>query len=177
MCSRLTGYSLHELLLTIGIFALVLTLGLPAFGDLVARHRVRTEVDALFHAIHLARKESIMSRRVVTICPTRDFVACEPTFDWSAGWMMFANHDRRASQSRQSDEPILRRSTVAESVRIMANRRFFSLRSTELRATNGTIIVCDAAGRGTARALIISYTGRPRVALENRRGEPYQCAH
>ena len=46
---------------------------------------------------------------------------------------------------------------------------------TQLRATNGTFVVCDEAGRVPPRALVVSYTGRPRVAMETPRGEPYSC--
>lgn len=171
------AYSLYELLITLGIFALVLTLGMPSLGKIVANHRIRAEVGTLFHAIHLARKESVVRRRVVTICPTRDGHVCESTVDWSAGWMMFVNHSRSSEQRRDEDEPILVRSRMESGVRITANRQRFSLRSTELRATNGTLIFCDPERRVPARALVVSYTGRPRVALTDSRGRPYQCAH
>lgn len=171
------AFSLYELLITLGIFALVLTLGLPSFGNIVASHRLRTEINALFHAIHLARKESVVRRRVVTICPTRDGWICEPTLDWSSGWMMFVNNDRSGADRRDPDEPILRRSKPQSGVRITANRRSFSLRSTVLRATNGTLVFCDPAGRVSPRALVVSYTGRPRVASNDTRGRPYKCAH
>lgn len=174
--SRLSGFSLYELIVTIGLVALVLTLGLPSFGSLVANQRVRVEVNALFHAIHQARKESIVRRRVVTLCPTRDGFACERDLDWSGGWMMFVNKDRNGDGQRDPDEPILQVFTVDPANRIVANRMSFSLRSTELRATNGTMIFCDRAGRAVPRALVISYTGRPRVSRTDRRGKPYKCA-
>lgn len=171
------AYSLYELLITLGIFALVLTLGMPSLGNIVANHRIRAEVGTLFHAIHLARKESVVRRRVVTICPTRDGYECEESLDWSMGWMMFVNHSRNSERRRDEDEPILVRSGVDGGVRISSNRQRFSLRSTELRATNGTLVVCDPEKRAMARALVVSYTGRPRVALTDSRGQPYQCAH
>lgn len=177
MRARQNAYSLYELLITLGIFALVIALGLPSLGSIVASHRLRAEVDGLFHAIHLARKESVVRRRVVTICPTRDGQVCERTLDWSTGWMMFVNKDRSNAQTREDDEPILRQSGANSGVRITANRRSFSLRSTVLRATNGTIVFCDVADRVAPRALVISYTGRPRVALQDTRGKPYKCAH
>ena len=68
--SSIRGYSLYELLMTMTLAALVLTLGVPSFGNIVANHRLKVEVDALFHAVHLARKSSIVRRRVVTLCPT-----------------------------------------------------------------------------------------------------------
>lgn len=172
----LRGYSLYELLITLSIFGIVLMAGLPSFGNIVAAHRLRVEVDALFHAIHLARKESIVRRRVVTICPTVDLQHCEPTLDWSIGWMMFVNESRGYENRRDAGEVILRRSPVRSGVRLTANRRGFSLRSTERRATNGTVVFCDAQDRVTPRALVISYTGRPRVTVQDRRGRPYRCA-
>jgi type IV fimbrial biogenesis protein FimT len=163
--------------MTLGLFAIVMTLGLPSFGNMLASHRLRVEIDMLFHAVHLARQESVVRRRVVTICPTKDALTCEQTLDWSGGWMMFVNDDRSSADTRDEGEPILRHSRPDRSVRITANRQSFSLRSTELRATNGTLVFCDPAGRIPPRALVISYTGRPRVATKDSRGRPYQCAH
>ena len=172
---RADGYSLFELLMTMTLVALVLTLGIPSFGSIVANHRIRVEVDALFHAVHLARKSSIARRRVVTICPSDDGRDCEPGFDWSTGWIMFVNTDRDYPVVRDDDEAILNYHPVDENARIMSNRKTFTFRSTELRATNGTLVFCDRRGRATARALVISYTGRPRVTRKDRRGKPYPC--
>jgi type IV fimbrial biogenesis protein FimT len=151
----------------------VLTLGIPSFGAIVANQRLRTEVDKLFHAIHHARKESVVRRRVVTICPTIDGENCGD--DWSRGWMMFVNIDRDWPAKREPDEPVIKWLEVAPENRIVANRRSFSLRSVDLRATNGTLVFCDRAGRARPRALVVSYTGRPRVAYADRRGRPYSC--
>lgn len=174
--NAIRGYSLLELMMTLGLITVILTLGVPSFGNIVANQRLMAEINALFHDIHLARKESVVRRRVVSLCPTLGGDTCEPGSDWSAGWMMFVNLDRDWPAVRDSGEPVLRRYQVSRPTRIVANRRSFSLRSTELRATNGTVVFCDPAGRGTARALVISYTGRPRVAYKNRRGRSYECA-
>jgi len=169
------GYSLFELLMTLGLAAIILTLGVPSFGAIVANHRLRVEVDKLFHAIHHARKESIVRRRVVTICPTIDGQNCGSGADWSAGWMMFVNIDRDWPAVREADEPLIKWIKVQPHNRVVANRKSFSLRATALRATNGTLIFCDRSGRARPRALVISYTGRPRVAYEDTRGRLYRC--
>ena len=174
---RLTrGFTLYEILITLLLMALLAGLGLPELGKLVARNRISTEVNALFHAIHLARKESIMRRQVVSICPSNDGTRCAPGGDWSRGWIMFNNRDRDEPPQIDAGEPVLQVHGVGEDVRITANRRGFTLRATQKRATNGTIVVCDAASRVAPKALVVSYTGRPRVAFRNRRGKPYQCA-
>jgi len=171
-----SGYSLYELIITIGLVALVMSLGLPSFGNILANHRLKAEVDALFHAVHLARKESVMRRRAVTLCPSLDGQNCEPQFDWSDGWIMFVNLDRDTPAVRDSDEPLLQRYSGISHNKVTANRRSFSFRTTALRATNGTFIFCDKARQAAPRALIVSYTGRPRVARQNPRGQPYECA-
>lgn len=170
------GFTLYELAFTLALIAIIAGLGLPAFDGLVARSRMHTEIDALFHAIHRARNESIMRRRVVSLCPSRDGVSCTPGRDWSSGWILFANRDRDEPPRVDPGEPLLRVHGIAPGIRITANRLGFTLRATQLRATNGTFVVCDEAGRVAPRALVVSYTGRPRVASQTPRGEPYACA-
>ncbi len=174
--ARRRGYTLAELLLTLAVAATVLVIGTPAFGEFVARSRQSAEIDALYHAIHQARLESIMRRRVVSLCPSADGAACLGETDWSAGWIMFENRDRDDPPVVDPGEPVLRIHAVHPGVRLSANRRGFTLRATVLRATNGTLIVCDRARRMPGKALVVSWTGRPRVAFETTGGDAYDCA-
>lgn len=171
-----SGYSLFELLVTLSLAAALLLIGIPSFESMLARSRQQVEVDALFHALHLARKESIMRRRVVSICPSPDGVQCQPGRDWSSGWVMFENKDRDSPPRIDQGEPVLRRHEVGENIVVKANRQAFTLRATFLRATNGTFVICDRAGRIAPKGLVVSYTGRPRVALSAPAGKPYSCA-
>ena len=176
MRARDSGYSLLELMMTIAVAAMLLTLGLPSFSALKARHAQRVEINALFHAVHLARKGSIMRKQVVSLCPTADGLTCNPGRDWSGGFLVFENSDRDEPPELDDGEILLYRHLASPSVKITANRRGFTLRATFLRATNGTLVVCDRAGRVTPKALVISYTGRPRVADRTPRGAAYGCA-
>ncbi len=176
MHARDCGYSLLELVMTIAVAALVLTLGLPSFSALKARSAQRVELDALFHAVHRARKASIMRKQVVSLCPTADGTTCRPGTDWSGGFLVFVNTDRDEPPELDDGEILLDRHLAGRYAKITANRRGFTLRATFLRATNGTLVVCDRAGRVAPRALVVSYTGRPRVADRSPRGAAYSCA-
>lgn len=171
---RQRAFSLYELLVTLTVATVVLAVGVPSFGSLMARQRQHAELNALFHAVHLARKVSITRRHVVTICPSPDGASCGR--DWSRGWIMFENVDRDSPPSVDPGEPVLTRHIVGRGMRIVANRRAFTLRATRLRATNGTLVVCDVAERIAPRALVVSYTGRPRVASRTPQGGAYACA-
>ena len=174
--NKTEGYSLFELVMTLALVALLTTVGLPSLGGLAADKYLVTEVNALFHAVYLARTESIARRRVVSICPSLDGQYCDPSYDWSKGWILFVNKGMQKPLQRDDDEVILQHHWVSASSRITANRKGFTLRATQLRATNGTIVFCDREGRAESRALVISYTGRPRVTRMNRAGKAYTCA-
>ncbi len=169
------GFSLLELLVTVLLAGLLLSVAVPSFADFLARNRQAAEVNALFHALYLARKESIRRRQVVALCPSPDGVKCEPSRDWSSGWLMFENSDRDSPPRNDPGEPVILVHTVDPGVRIEANRRGFTSRGVRKRATNGTFIVCDRASRVPAKALVVSYTGRPRVARKRRDGGAYRC--
>jgi type IV fimbrial biogenesis protein FimT len=176
MTTQFRGFTLYEMLITIILLALISGLAIPSFSSTIARQRQRVEIDALFHAIHLARKESIMRRKVVSLCPSTDGHECSASRNWSSGWLMFENKDRDSPPRIDPGESILASHRIDDQVRISANRKGFTLRATFLRATNGTFVFCDRNSRISPRALVVSYTGRPRVAVHTTGGELYSCA-
>lgn len=170
------GFTLFELLMTMALAAIILTIGLPSFSNTIARSRQHIEINAVFHAIHLARKESIRRRQVMSLCASHDGLTCSNGTDWSPGWILFNNTDRDSPPQVDPGEAIVRAHRVDETIRIAANRRAFTLRATYRRATNGTLVFCERDDRIPARALVVSYTGRPRVAEARPDGTPYSCA-
>lgn len=173
---RFGGFTLYELLLTLGIAAVLVSMAAPSFHQLLARNRQTIEINSLFHAFHEARKASIMRRQVVSLCPSDDGRTCLAGTDWSSGWIMFENTDQDSPPEVDSNELVLRAHRVSDAMRISANRRGFTLRATFRRATNGTFVVCHAENAVPAKALVVSYTGRPRVALARPDGTPWSCA-
>ena len=170
------GFTLLELIITILIVAVIFGLAVPSMAGTLARQRQSVEINALFHAVHQARKESIMRRKVVSICPSSDGDACSSSFDWSSGWLMFENKDRDSPPRIDIGEPILVKHRPEDQIRITANRKGFTFRATFLRATNGTFVLCDPKDRISPKALVVSYTGRPRVARHSPKGDLYSCA-
>lgn len=172
MPSRARAFTLYELLITLALLAILAMLALPSFSALAARSTQASEINALFHAFHQARKESIMRRRVVSLCPSRDGQTCTRSRDWSDGWLLFYD----PAGTGWSGDGIVTRHRVSDNVRVTANRLLFTARGTRKRTTNGTIVFCDRRKRTAAKALVISYTGRPRVVERRRDGTAWSCA-
>lgn len=172
MYLRTRGFTLYELLVTLALVAILAAMAMPSFSALAARARQTAEINALFHAFHQARKESIMRRRVVSLCPSADGESCGNTTDWSHGWLMFYD----PSDTGWSGDGVITRHVATETMRITANRRLFTARGTHKRTTNGTFVVCDRHGRTEPKALVISFTGRPRVAERRPDGSAWTCA-
>ena len=171
----LPGFTLYELLISLALLAVLVSIAVPSFSIYLIKSRQSVEINSLFHGAHLARKESIMRRKVVSLCPSVDGLQCSSTLDWSEGWLMFANADADSPPRVDTGETILKYHKVASAVEISANRRGFTWRATVKRATNGTLVACDRANRVAPKALVVSYTGRPRVATKRPDGRPYEC--
>ena len=62
------GFTLLELMVTITVAAMVLTLGVPSFVDLVRNNRAATNVNELLTAFSIARSESIKRGANVSVC-------------------------------------------------------------------------------------------------------------
>lgn len=163
MIKRIRGFTLFELLLTLGIGSVIATLGLPALGDMAARTRVRTEANALHHALHRARRESVMRNEYVSLCKTADGLRCDPGLRWDAGWMVFVDEDRDFPPQRDDGEFLVQHRQPGEAIQILANRDAFVIRTARRRTTNGSFAICDGIGRAAGLGVIVSYTGRPRT--------------
>jgi type IV fimbrial biogenesis protein FimT len=59
---------------------------------------------------------------------------------------------------------------------VTSNRLAYTFRPVTQRGVNGTIVFCDERGSIAARAIIISHTGRPRVAHVDADNRPLRCA-
>lgn len=171
------GTTLWELLLTLVLAGLVLGLAAPGFRQFVLDARLTADVDAFVGAIQLARSEAAKRGRSVVLCKTADARICagaERGYD--AGWMVFVNEDDLSPPRRSPTEPLLYIHEPESRGTIVSNRAYFEFRAFRRRSTNGTVTFCDVRAESAARAVIVSYTGRPRVSRSGPGNRPLVCA-
>lgn len=87
MKKHYTGFTLIELMITVAILAIVLSIGAPSFGEIVKNGRLSAAASCFNGALHAARSEAVKRSTNVTVCPFGDDNTCGT--DWSTGALVF----------------------------------------------------------------------------------------
>ncbi|MBI5925441.1 MAG: GspH/FimT family pseudopilin [Aquabacterium sp.] len=95
------GFTLVELMVTVAIVAILASVGAPQLRAFLVKQQVRSDVDRLTTAIHMARSEALKRSGPVSICPLADASSSTPSCkakgdvvlgSWSQGWMVFVDY-------------------------------------------------------------------------------------
>jgi type IV fimbrial biogenesis protein FimT len=169
--------TLWEALLSLAVAGVMIGWAAPAFEQVVLDSRRTADVNALVLAIQVARSEAVKRGRPTVLCKTADRLACAgDDVAFTSGWMVFVNDDDQRPPHRSPAETLIYAHQPQMEGRIVANRSLFEFRPFGWRSTNGTVSFCDARGAAHARAVIVSYTGRPRVSSTGPGGRALDCA-
>jgi type IV fimbrial biogenesis protein FimT len=165
---RPSGLTLIELLTTVALVSILSMLSVPTFADLLRDLRMTSRINAFVHAVHLAKQASQQLFAEVAICKSADAIQCDINTSWAEGWIAFVNLNQDHPPRVDPGERILAVGDAFDSGAITANRQHFIFRPFAIRSTNGTLVFCDTRGADQSRAVVISYTGRPRVESRSR---------
>lgn len=176
------GFTLYELLVTLLVIGVVMTIGIPNFAAFTQNSRMSSTVNDLHSSFLLARSEAARAKANITICASANSMAaaadCAGTFD--QGWIIFVDTD--GDIARDAGESVLRAhpaipNTNGLSITTDNAATYFSYAATGLgRGDVGGApsfvgaIICDdrgkavaAGGRSAARVLIVTPIGRSTV--------------
>lgn len=165
------GFTLIEAMVALAIAAILLTVAVPAFQDLVQNNRLVSHTNEFVTALNLARSEAIKRSVSVTIKKTGT--------NWEEGWQVFTDLDADGVLDDNGDANLCE---AGEDCLLLTNKGLpsgYTLRSgARTRVTyrsdgtaegfNDTWTFCSPdKNPKRARAIIVSNTGRARAAVDS----------
>lgn len=156
------GFTLIEMMVAIAVLAILLSIGLPAFGGLIDSQRLDTSANTLIRSVQFTRSEAARRNQHVTMAPL--------DAHWHSGWLIFI--DANNNGQHDSGEIILREDKPPSTTRIHANASLASYvrynAQGESQLLNGgfqagTFSFCPNRSGAEGRQLIINRVGRARM--------------
>ena len=174
------GFTLYELLVTVLIVGVILTLAVPNMQDFARNSRMTSTANDMHAAFHLARSESSRAKSNITICPSNDGATCSGT--WEDGYIVFVDDDGDLAVDVGTDSVLRQHGEIAEdvSLKIANNATYFSFSSTGLgrpgvggNTAVSQVVMCDprgnitaAGGNSAARLFVVTPLGRATIVRD-----------
>ena len=88
--ARHGGFTLIELMLSVALVGILLSIAIPSFQSVIQRNRATAQANNLLVAFNLARSEAIKRGEATQICPSSDSDPpnCTGGTDWRVGWLV-----------------------------------------------------------------------------------------
>lgn len=161
------GLTLVELLVTVSLLAVLLSLAAPSMSNALRAWQRDVATRAFVAHLQLARSAAITSSRRVVICASADGLACAGTSDWMQGWMVFV--DENADLVPDTGRPVLAVQQALTGLRRMEAANgvawFFFLPPGLMPARQTTVTIEPEGGTSVDLSQVtISSSGRVKTA-------------
>ena len=178
------GFTLYELMITLLIIGVVLTIGLPNLSEFTANSRMAGTANDLLSSFQLARSEAARAKAPITICASAN--ATDATANcggsFGQGWIIFTDLDGDINRAGLGENVLRAHAAVPNGTTITPNAgaTYFSYAASGLgRGDVGgnpaiqTAMICDPrgnrpapGGRSTARRLVVTPIGRATIVRD-----------
>lgn len=178
------GFTLVELMLTLVIMTILVTLTLPSLNSLITHYKRQGAVHDLLGLFALAREHAVMNGTIVTVCPLDEQKQCGTNWNGEIHAFLDPGNTRSASSPHAILQTISPQGKGHFTVRSL-HKSFFQFHPTGFTYSDlGNITWCPDSGDPTqATQIIISRGGRVRIARdlngdgipEDASGQPIRC--
>ncbi|MGB0467583.1 MAG: GspH/FimT family pseudopilin [Pontibacterium sp.] len=162
------GFTLLELIMTLGIISILLLVALPNLGVWVRESRVQTTANRLQSVLSLARAEAVNRGYRITLCASDTGTRCNSNkrqgkYIWRFA-LLFQDTDENRLYDSATDE-LIRHMILSDKVEVLWNRGESTVYQGDgslLGGSNGSFYVFDAAEPADGLRLVAQMTGRVR---------------
>ena len=148
-----TAFTLVELLITITLLTILLTLATPSFKTILMNNRILAEADALTNSLNFARNTALTQNITVITCPFSAPGSAACGGNWQKGWVV-------ATQPPPGTTTLLHAFTTGTNVAVLSASTasvIFDSRGITTTQTNFTL--CDSRGATFALSIEVLPTG------------------
>lgn len=165
------GFTLYELLVTVAVAGVVVSLALPGLAAFVRSNRVVTQVNDLVGTFNLARSEAVTRAGSVTVCAVDPIdssrcAAGSGSVAWDRGWLVFVDVAGPVGSIDTGDALLRSYSALTGDTRLSAPTPFVRYRPDGFVDTGATTfqLRVPSCSLDQNRNISISTLGRPSVA-------------
>ena len=160
---RTQGFTLVELLVTLLVATLLLTLGVPAMRDFVLDGRIVAATNNFVTSVNLARATAIKQQRNAQICVSTTWNNSPPTCtggtNWTDGWVVWVDQD--ADTVLDANEVLrISENQTSGTALIGAASTLFQYDPTGFVNAGDFVDICDGRTGETGRRVTVAATGR-----------------
>ena len=159
------GFTLLELMIVLGILAIMVTIIAPNVRTILAKHRIISELNQLSSLMHLIRAHAIDEQTVVTLCPSADLATCQFS-NWDAPKIAFLDHNNDKFRD-QNEQLVAALPRVNKGVKTQGPKKAIQFLASGVVGSTATLTICPITITPVLnRALIISLQGRVRASKD-----------
>lgn len=170
------GFTLLELMITLTLAGILLTMAVPSFTDSIKNNRLSTAANTLIAALNIARSEAIKRGVSITVrkVDNNSSTNLGATADWEDGWDVFTDADNDGNFEAGDDLLKTFQALPANfTLRGSANYDDF-IRFTSTGGSNlaGDFTLCDSSDgntvpeANTAKLIKVNTVGRIRMGVD-----------
>jgi type IV fimbrial biogenesis protein FimT len=159
----ISGFTIIELMLTIAVAAVILSIGVPSYQGLMERNQLTSGINQFISSMSLARSEAIKRNQRVLICPSNDGATCSG-IQYESGWIIFVDRNSNGSRQVGAEELIWVSESLPASMTLRGtgccDDNIPYLASGQINGIAGSMHLCKSNDPDKSKKIVINTFGR-----------------